>query len=68
MKSSTIFIASRYSAIPVSLAIRSVQACVFFVHGWYNIYFRVSESEAIILHVTHSSRDIGRLSFDTIHQ
>ena len=34
------------------------------VHARYNIYFRVTESETIILHIVHSARDVGRLSFD----
>jgi len=34
------------------------------VHGRYNIYFRVAEGETIILHVVHSARDVGRLTFD----
>jgi plasmid stabilization system protein ParE len=34
------------------------------VHGRYNIYFRVTGSETIILHIVHSARDVGRLSFD----
>jgi plasmid stabilization system protein ParE len=33
------------------------------VYGRYNIYFRVTENEAIILHIVHSARDVGRLSF-----
>jgi plasmid stabilization system protein ParE len=34
------------------------------VHGRYNIFFRVSGDETVILHIVHSARDIGRLSFD----
>jgi plasmid stabilization system protein ParE len=34
------------------------------VHGRYNIYFRITERETIILHVVHSARDVGRLTFD----
>jgi toxin ParE1/3/4 len=34
------------------------------VHGRYNIYFRVTDTETIILHIAHSARDVGRLSFD----
>ncbi|MBM3649013.1 MAG: type II toxin-antitoxin system RelE/ParE family toxin [Alphaproteobacteria bacterium] len=34
------------------------------VYGRYNIYFRVLSGETIILHIVHSARDIGRLSFD----
>jgi len=34
------------------------------VHGRYNIYFRVTDDETIILHIVHSARDVGRLSFD----
>jgi toxin ParE1/3/4 len=34
------------------------------VHGRYNIYFRVTDSEAIIVRVVHSSRDATRLQFD----
>jgi len=33
------------------------------VHGRYNIYFRVTDRETIILHIVHSARDVGRLSF-----
>jgi len=33
------------------------------IHGRYNIYFRVTDSETIILHVVHAARDVGRLSF-----
>ena len=34
------------------------------VHGRYNIYFRVTDSEAIIVRVVHSARDATRLQFD----
>jgi plasmid stabilization system protein ParE len=34
------------------------------VHGRYNIYFRVTDSETIIVRVVHSSRDATRLQFD----
>ena len=34
------------------------------VHGRYNIYFRVTDAEAIIVRVVHSSRDVTRLQFD----
>jgi toxin ParE1/3/4 len=34
------------------------------VHGRYNIYFRVTQTETIIVRVVHSARDVRRLSFD----
>ncbi|MEZ0302405.1 MAG: type II toxin-antitoxin system RelE/ParE family toxin [Hyphomicrobiaceae bacterium] len=34
------------------------------VHGRYNIYFRVTASETIIIRVLHSARDVCRLQFD----
>ena len=34
------------------------------VHGRYNIYFRVTASETIIIRVLHSARDVRRLQFD----
>jgi len=34
------------------------------IHGRYNIYFRVTQTETIILRVVHSARDLQRLSFD----
>ena len=34
------------------------------VHGRYNIYFRVTQTETIIVRVVHSARDLQRLSFD----
>jgi toxin ParE1/3/4 len=33
------------------------------VHGNYNIYFRVTATETIIMRVLHSARDVRRLSF-----
>ena len=33
------------------------------VHGRYNIYFRVTATETIIVRVAHSARDVRRLSF-----
>jgi plasmid stabilization system protein ParE len=33
------------------------------VHGNYNIYFRVTPTETIIVRVLHSARDVRRLSF-----
>jgi plasmid stabilization system protein ParE len=33
------------------------------VHGNYNIYFRVTPAETIIVRVVHSARDVRRLSF-----
>jgi toxin ParE1/3/4 len=33
------------------------------VHGNYNIYFRVTPTETIIVRVVHSARDARRLSF-----
>lgn len=33
------------------------------VHGNYNIYFRVTSNETIIVRVLHSARDVRRLSF-----
>ena len=33
------------------------------VHGNYNIYFRVTPTETIIVPVVHSARDVRRLSF-----
>jgi toxin ParE1/3/4 len=33
-------------------------------HGRYNIYFRVTDSETIIVRVVHSARDARRLRFD----
>jgi plasmid stabilization system protein ParE len=36
------------------------------VHGRYNIYFRVTDTEAIIVRVVHSARDVRRLQFDDI--
>jgi plasmid stabilization system protein ParE len=32
-------------------------------HGNYNIYFRVTRNETIIVRVLHSARDVRRLSF-----
>ena len=34
------------------------------VHGRYNIYFRVTDAETIIVRVVHSARDVTRLQFD----
>jgi plasmid stabilization system protein ParE len=34
------------------------------VHGRYNIYFRVANTETIIVRVVHSARDVRRLRFD----
>ena len=34
------------------------------VHGRYNIYFRVTDAETIIVRVVHSARDVRRLQFD----
>jgi plasmid stabilization system protein ParE len=34
------------------------------VHGRYNIYFRVTGTEAIMVRVVHSARDVTRLQFD----
>jgi plasmid stabilization system protein ParE len=34
------------------------------VHGRYNIYFRVTDRETIIVRVVHSARDLRRLRFD----
>ena len=34
------------------------------VDGRYNIYFRVTRTETIIVRVLHSVRDLRRLSFD----
>jgi plasmid stabilization system protein ParE len=33
------------------------------VHGRYNIYFRASKNETIIVRVLHSARDVRRLHF-----
>ena len=33
------------------------------VHGRYNIYFRVTPTETIIVRVVHSARDVRHLSF-----
>ena len=33
------------------------------VHGNYNIYFRVTATETIIVRVLHSARDVRRFSF-----
>lgn len=33
------------------------------VHGNYNIYFRVTPTETIIVRVLHSARDVRRFSF-----
>jgi plasmid stabilization system protein ParE len=33
------------------------------VHGRYNIYFRVTSTEVIIVRVLHSARDVRRFSF-----
>jgi toxin ParE1/3/4 len=33
-------------------------------HGRYNIYFRVTDAETIIVRVVHSARDVRRLRFD----
>ena len=33
------------------------------VHGDYNIYFRVTSTETIIVRVLHSARDVRRFSF-----
>jgi plasmid stabilization system protein ParE len=33
------------------------------VHGNYNIYFRVTPTETVIVRVLHSARDVRRLSF-----
>ncbi len=33
------------------------------VHGRYNIYFRVTDAETIIVRVVHSARDVRRLRF-----
>ena len=33
-------------------------------HGRYNIYFRVTQSETIIVRVVHSARDVRRLRFE----
>ena len=33
-------------------------------HGRYNIYFRVTDSETIIVRVVHSARDARHLRFD----
>lgn len=38
------------------------------IFGRYNIYFRVTEEQTIILRVVHSARDVGRLSFDESHR
>jgi plasmid stabilization system protein ParE len=34
------------------------------VHGRYNIYFRVTDAETVIVRVVHSARDVTRLQFD----
>jgi toxin ParE1/3/4 len=34
------------------------------VHGRYNIYFRTTDTETIIVRVAHGARDQRRLSFD----
>jgi plasmid stabilization system protein ParE len=34
------------------------------VHGRYNIYFRVGDTETVIVRVVHSARDTRRLAFD----
>jgi plasmid stabilization system protein ParE len=34
------------------------------VFGSYCIYFRVADTETIIVHVLHSARDVRRLSFE----
>jgi toxin ParE1/3/4 len=34
------------------------------VHGRYNIYFRVTDAETVIVRVVHSARDVRRLLFD----
>jgi plasmid stabilization system protein ParE len=34
------------------------------VHGRYNIYLRITESETFIVRVVHSARDVKRLTFD----
>jgi plasmid stabilization system protein ParE len=33
------------------------------VHGNYNIYFRVTRTETVIVRVLHSARDVRRFSF-----
>ena len=34
------------------------------VHGRYNIYFRITASETVIIRILHSARDVRRLQFD----
>ena len=34
------------------------------VHGSYNIYFRLTATETVIVRVVHSARDVRRLNFD----
>lgn len=34
------------------------------VHGRYNIYFRNTESQTVIVRVVHSAREVKRLRFD----
>lgn len=34
------------------------------VHGRYNIYFRVTDAETVIVRVVHSARDLTRIEFD----
>jgi len=34
------------------------------VHGRYNIFFRVTDTETIIVRIVHSARDIKRIKFD----
>jgi plasmid stabilization system protein ParE len=34
------------------------------VHGRYNVYFRVTQAETIIVRIVHSARDVRRLDFD----
>lgn len=33
-------------------------------HGRYNIFFRVTDTETLIVRVVHSARDARRLQFD----
>jgi plasmid stabilization system protein ParE len=45
-------------------AIICVRGLRLAVHGRYNIYFRVIDSETIIVRVMHSSRDVTQMQFD----
>jgi plasmid stabilization system protein ParE len=34
------------------------------IHGRYNIYFRVTDTDTIILRVLHGARDMRRIRFE----